>query len=95
MSDLPFSFFLFPFSFLLESAADGVHHPLLIGELARIELGVDQVSVDGYLEAPAARRDQFQVVDLLFVCAQQLIRQTDGLGLVVSHRTVFDFQVHA
>jgi hypothetical protein len=74
--------------------ADGLEGPLLVGELAGFQLGVEQFAVDAQLEAPAARRDQFQVPDLLFVSGQQFARQTDGLRFIISHRAVFQFQVH-
>jgi hypothetical protein len=58
---------------------------LFIGELAGVQLRVDQLAVDGQLEAAAAAGDQFQVLDLLLEGCQQLGRQTDGLRFVVSH----------
>jgi hypothetical protein len=67
---------------------------LLVGELAGLELGVDQLTVDGQLETPAARWDQLQLADLLLETVEQLARQTDGLRLVVSHRTVAQLDVH-
>ena len=79
---------------LLQSFANGLHGPLFVGELARLELGVDQIAVDGQLEAAAPFGDQRQLFDLLLVRGQQLARQTDGLRLVVSHRAVLEFHVH-
>jgi hypothetical protein len=79
---------------LLELGADGLEGPLLVGELAGFELGVEQFAIDAQLKASAACRDQFQVPDLLFVGGQQFTRQTDGLRFVISHRAVFQFQVH-
>jgi hypothetical protein len=67
---------------------------LFVGELAGLELGVEELTVDGQLEAPAARGDQLQLADLLLETVEQLARQTDGLRLVVSHRTVTQFDVH-
>ena len=68
--------------------ADRLVHLLLIGEFARLELGVNQFAVQRQLETAAARGNQFEILDLLLVGAQQLGRQTDGLRLVVSHRAV-------
>ena len=79
---------------LLEATPHRLDHLLLVGELAGLELGVEQLAVDGDLEAAAAGRDELEVVDLLLVSVQQLGRQTDGLWLVVSHRTVLDLDVH-
>ncbi len=74
--------------------ADRLDHLLLIGEFARLELGVDEFATHGQLETAAAGGNQLQVLDLLLVRAQQLGRQTDGLRLVVSHRAVFQFHMH-
>jgi hypothetical protein len=68
---------------------------LLIGEFAGLELRVDQLAVDGELEATTAGWDEFEALDLLLVGRQKLARQTDGLWLVVSHRAVFQLQIHA
>src|SRR5262249_26092205 len=81
--------------FLLEASANGFDGPWLLGELARLELGIDQVAVDAQLETATARRNELQLTDLLFVGGQELARQTDGLGLVISHRTVFEFYLHS
>ena len=58
---------------------------MFIGELSRLQLRVDQLAIGGQLETAAATRNQFQVLDLLLELGQQLGRQTDGLGFVVSH----------
>ena len=47
------------------------------------------------LEGAAPGGDQFQILDLLLVGAEELLRQTDGLGFVVSHRTVLEFHMHS
>ena len=78
----------------LEQTADGVEDPLLVGELARAQLGVNQGPIRLQLEAAALRRDQLEVVDLLFVFLEQLARQTDGLRLVVSHGTIRQLEIH-
>jgi hypothetical protein len=62
--------------------------------LSGLELGIDQVAVDAQLEATALGRDERERLNLLFVRGQQLARQTDGLRLVVSHRTVHEFNIH-
>jgi hypothetical protein len=79
---------------LREAGAQGVEHPLLVGELAGLEFGVDQLAVGGQLEAAAARGDQLQLADALLVRRKQLARQTDGLRLVTSHRAVLQFEIH-
>jgi hypothetical protein len=80
--------------FLFQPAPDGVDHRLLVGELAGLQLRVEQLAVDAQLETAAARGNQLQVLDLLFVGREQFGRQTDGLRLIVSHRTIFEFQMH-
>src|SRR5438477_11223963 len=52
---------------LLQAGADGLDDPLLIGEFPGLELGVDQLAVEGKLEGAAADRDQLQILDLLLV----------------------------
>src|SRR6266446_2328640 len=71
-----------------------IQDPLFLRELSGLELGVDKVPVDRYLEATPARRNQLQIVYLLFVGRQQLARQTDGLRFVVSNRTILELQMH-
>jgi hypothetical protein len=78
----------------LEPGTDRLDNPLLVGEFPVLELGINEVPVDGQFEAPSACWYQLQVTDLLLVSAQELARQTDGLRFVISHRTVFQFQVH-
>ena len=80
---------------LLLFALNRIKDPLLIGELAGLELRVDQFVIDRQLEAAAAGGDQLQLLDLLLVRFQQLGRQTDGLRFVVSDGTVLKFEVHA
>jgi hypothetical protein len=75
-------------------APDVVEYPLLIGELTSLQLGVNQLPVHGQLKTPTAGGDQFQVADALFEGSQQLARQTDGLRLIVSHRTVLQLHIH-
>jgi hypothetical protein len=78
----------------LEAGADHLDNGLLVGELAGLELGVEQLAVRLQLEAASLGRDEGQVVDLLLVRRQQFGRQTDSLGLVVSHRAVAQLQFH-
>ena len=68
----------------LRPLAHHCQHFLLIGELARAELRVQQLTVDGQLEAAAAGGDQPQAGDLLLQSVQQFGRQTDGLRFIVS-----------
>jgi hypothetical protein len=67
---------------------------LFIGKLPCFELGIKQVAVQRKLEATASAGDQLEVLNLLLVRREKLARQTDGLRLVISHRTILEFQVH-
>ena len=66
----------------------------LIRELASFELGIDQLVVIFHLEAASPARGEDEVLDVLLERREQLGRQTDGLGLVVSHRAVGDVDFH-
>lgn len=66
----------------------------LLGEFARLELRIHQITVDRELETTAARRNQFERCDFLFIGFEQPARQTDGLRLVVSHRAITKLQLH-
>jgi hypothetical protein len=74
--------------------ADDVQHPLFLGKLLGLELGVNQIPIEGDFKAPATRGNQLEAADLLLVRRKQLARQTDGLRLVVSHRAIHEFQIH-
>jgi hypothetical protein len=67
---------------------------LFIRKLASFELGIDQVAVHREFEATASGGDQLEVLNLLLVRREKLARQTDGLRLIISHRTILEFQVH-
>ena len=69
-------------------------NPFLLRELSGFQLGINQVAIDRDLEATPARRNQFQIANLLLVRGQQLARQTDGLRLIVSNRTILKLQMH-
>ena len=79
---------------LLEMGTDRIQDPLFIGKLPRFQLGIDQVAIHGEFETATSARDQLEVLNLLLVGGQELVRQTDGLRLVVSHRAILEFQVH-
>jgi hypothetical protein len=71
-------------------SVDRFQNPFLFGELSFLQFRVDEIPVDGYLEATSAGRNQLQIANLLLVGRQQLARQTDGVRLVVSNRTVLE-----
>jgi hypothetical protein len=79
---------------LLQSIVHGFHDCRFVRELAGLELRVDQLAIHGDLETSAGRRDQSETLDLRLESGQQLVRQTDGLRLVTSDRTILHFDVH-
>jgi hypothetical protein len=54
----------------LEFLSDLGDHLSLVGKLARVELGIEQLVTDSQLETSAARGDQLKGLDLLFVFTQ-------------------------
>jgi len=79
---------------LLQSLPNLGKHLGFVRELPRLELRVEEFAVDGQLETAAAFGDELHVFDALLVLAEKLARQTDGFRLVVSHRAVFEFDMH-
>jgi hypothetical protein len=71
-----------------------LEHPVLIRELPGLELRVDQIAVDLDLKRPATGGDELEFLDLILEVGEQLGRQTDGLGLVVSHVAVGELNSH-
>ena len=67
---------------------------VLVGKLPGFQFGIDEVSVDRQLEAASARWLQFKSLKPLLVLSQNLGRQTDGLGLVVSFGAVTQTDFH-
>ena len=65
-----------------------------LGEPPLLELGEHLPAVHGDLEAARVTRNQGEGGDVLLERVEQLVRQTDGLGLVVSHRAVLDRDLH-
>ncbi len=70
------------------------HNRSLCREFPRLELRVNQISVHGDLETPPGTRLQFERRDLRLVGRQQLLRQTDGFGFVVSRSAVAQVDFH-
>ena len=79
---------------VLQPFADLGEDRLFVGELAGLELGIHQLVIDRQLKTPAAGRLQLQALKALFVLAENLGRQTDGLRLVVSSRTITQMHFH-
>jgi hypothetical protein len=66
----------------------------LLREAAGAELAEDERVVLLHLEAASVGGDQDQGLDVALEALEQLFRQTDGTGLVVSHRAVADLDLH-
>jgi hypothetical protein len=77
-----------------QTGAHGFDGPLLVGEFARLELGIYQIPIEQQLEGTTAGRDEYQFLDLLLVSGQQLGRQTDGLRFIVSHGAILELNLH-
>lgn len=75
-------------------AGDVGHQRGLVGELSGGKLRVQQLAVNGDLEAAAIGWRQLQPGDLALERREQSLRQTDGLRLVVSQRAVTDVDIH-
>ena len=74
---------------LLGHLAELGHELALVGKLTRLQLRVDELAIDPELEATAAGWNERQALHLLLVGCQDSVRQTDGLRLIASHRTIF------
>ena len=63
---------------------------------AGLQLGIEQFAIDAELEAPAIRRHQADLLDLLFESFQQFGHQTDGPVGVMSDGAILkrDFKQH-
>ena len=59
-----------------------------------LELGIDQIPVDGYLVTPAIGGNQGDRLDLRLIVLEQLGRQTGGPVGIVSGCTVHHFNFH-
>jgi hypothetical protein len=66
----------------------------VLGEARRRELGEDERVVLLHLEAASVGGDERQGLDVALERLEQFFRQTDGTGLVVSHRAVADLDLH-
>jgi hypothetical protein len=77
-----------------ESLLDVGHDGVVVGELPRLQFRVDELSIDTDLESAPVGGDQAQLSDAPFDRSQDLVRQTDGLRLVVSNRAINEFQLH-
>ena len=60
-----------------------------LGELPRLQLGVNLLSIDADLKGAAPRRDELQGTDVLLEL-KNLLRQTDGMRFVISSGAIFD-----
>ena len=74
--------------------ADCFNEFVFVGELARLELGIELLAAHGKLEAASCRGNHDETTDRALVTRQELGRQTDGLRLVVSKCTVFERDIH-
>jgi hypothetical protein len=73
---------------LFQSLADFKNDCVFVGEATRLQLAIDQLTADRQLKAAAGRGLECQAGDAPLELVEELVRQTDGLWLVVSHRAV-------
>lgn len=65
-----------------------------LGELTGFQFRVNQLAVDHDFKATSIRGLQFKRLNLLLVGSENLGRQTDGRGFVVSSRAVSQMDFH-
>ncbi len=76
------------------AALDRLEDLLGLGMAAQRGFGKDQHIVAPDLEATTARWDQNQLIDLVGVALQYLVRQPDGFGRVASTAAELDRDLH-
>tara|TARA_B100000686_G_C15815707_1_gene491097 strand:+ start:137 stop:385 length:249 start_codon:yes stop_codon:yes gene_type:complete len=64
---------------------------LPLGKSALFELRKHEFSINSNLEPTTAVGDDRQLLQVEFLCSQDLFRQTDGLGDIPSTGAVLDF----
>jgi hypothetical protein len=72
-----------------------VEDPGFVGELPGRELRVDPFVVDPDLVATAFTGNEGEALEVELELGQNLGRQTDGAGFVVSNRAVFYLDLHS
>lgn len=79
----------------LQLCFDGFDDGVEVRKIAGLLLGKQFLSIDTDFEDAAARRHELQRTETLFEL-QELHRQTDGLGLIVSSGAILDrnFRIH-
>ena len=80
---------------LCDASEDLVHERRFVRALACFELRVDLHIVDPYLETATLGRYELEGRDVLLELNEDLFRQTDGAGLVVSNGAILDCHSHA
>ena len=79
---------------LLGLFRDDLRDCVFFRELTDVELRVDSLAVDVDFEAPTVGGDKLKSRDLRLELGKECGRQTDGLRFVVSHRAVFETNLH-
>lgn len=62
----------------------------MLGKAVGIELGEDELAICDDLKTPAPGGDQDELAKVGLEVLQNSCRQTDGFGLVASHRAILD-----
>lgn len=79
----------------LETLAYRLLDAPVVGERSAFQLRVDELVVDADLEATPVGGEQRQFLDLLLELLDEMVRQTDGLGLVPSGRAILNADSHS
>ena len=67
-----------------DDLSHGLNQLILIRKCPGLQLRVERLAAHGQLEAAPLRGNHHEATDLALEARQELGRQTDGLGLVVS-----------
>ena len=81
---------LVPLDLRTDALSDDAGDLSWLGVAPQARLGEDELTVEGHLEAAAARRDKLDVLDDRCPAGQQFVRQTDGPRHVVSGNAELD-----
>ncbi len=81
------------FSGILHSGFQRLPKLLYVREAAHLQLGEDQLTVDGNLEHTPGSGDEFDPPELSGELLEKLLRHTDGVGQIPSLDAVDDFHL--
>lgn len=83
-----------PLRSISEATANFLDDFSLVRKTARLQFRIDLLAVNRDFKTAPGRWLQFEPPKLLFEVRQDLLRQTDGLGLVISSRAIKYMDFH-